>query len=292
MATKRSRRTIGANPLDSLSEGDVSAQTKADVTDILNEVETAETTEGKRKKVASKPIRRASGAATRSRKGQSVDASSIDQDKVRVMLTSDAHDQAATDDDPNARDKKQVEDAPQTAEALFDAECSNGHDFSPRRELVKVVQSDARHKNAMAIVRRWSQWSVAAGVVPVPLLDNLAISGVQLKMVHDLCRHYGVKFEKEASLAIVGSLVGGAITTSVTDAVTHVLLKSVPYAEQVLQPTLSFATTYSLGYVFVKHFEQNGTLKDFKVNQMRGYFQDQLQRTKSMFSMRKQKAAG
>ena len=106
-------------------------------------------------------------------------------------------------------------------------------------------------------------------------------------MVHDLCGFYVVKFEKEAAIGIIASLVGGAVTTSLTAAVTHAFLKTVPFAEQVFQPTLAFATTYSLGYVFVKHFEEHGTLFDFKSDATRVYFREQLERTKSTFRSRK-----
>jgi uncharacterized protein (DUF697 family) len=176
---------------------------------------------------------------------------------------------------------------PNTAEELFERECRSQEPFSAQRAVEVSAVINSYNPKAMAIVKSWSQWSVAAGVVPVPLLDTLAISGVQLKMVHELCKFYGVKFEKQAVMGIIVSLVGGAITTSVTDALTHVFLKTIPFAEQVLQPTLAFATTYSLGYVFVKHFEQEGTLKDFKAGAMRGYFREQLERSRVVFKSRK-----
>jgi uncharacterized protein (DUF697 family) len=179
---------------------------------------------------------------------------------------------------------------PCTADELFEAECKGGYAHKGR-DLVPLFTANNRHEKAMHLVKKWSQWSIAAGIVPIPFVDNLAISGVQLKMVHDLCKHYGVKFEKEAVVAIMASLIGGALVTSVTGTITHVVLKSIPYAEQVLQPTLSFATTYSLGYVFVKHFENNGTLKNFRSKEMKGYFQDQLLRNKALFKKRKEQVA-
>lgn len=287
MAAKKNRRTIGANPLDELLENQTSDQDQSELLNILKKPK-ASSEETEKPATAAKRARRSTTAAKRTAKPKEQVFA-----KETLRDADSRSSQQSADALLHAESKDQVQDQRQTAEALFEAECKTGHDFSPRRELVRLAPKNVkRAPAAMAIVKRWSQWSVAAGVVPVPFLDTVAISGVQLKMVHDLCKYYGVEFEKEAVLAIVGSLVGGAITTSVTDAVTHMLLKSVPYAEQVLQPTLSFATTYSLGYVFVKHFEDNGTLKDFKASKMKGYFHEQLERTKSVFSMRKQKAAG
>lgn len=287
MAAKKNRRTIGANPLDELLENQTSDQDQSELLNILKKP-AASSEETEKSATPTKRVRRAGTSAKRPAKAKE------QVNSKETLRDADSRSSAQSADALlHAKSKEQVQDQHQTAEALFEAECKAGHDFSPRRELVRVAPKNVkRAPAAMAIVKRWSQWSVAAGVVPVPFLDTVAISGVQLKMVHDLCKHYGVEFEKEAVLAIAGSLVGGAITTSVTDAVTHMLLKSVPYAEQVLQPTLSFATTYSLGYVFVKHFEDNGTLKDFKASKMKGYFHEQLEQTKSVFSMRKQKAAG
>lgn len=275
MAAKRPRKTIGENPLDDLNQDESDQATPS----------------GQAEGSKAAPGNDASDSTTVSPSARKVAASkrraNASQAKPDAAPDDTAEGVTAPDDGGQASHSA---DEPQTAEALFEQECQSQQRFSPERAVVVVKSNTSRYDSAMAIVKNWSQWSVAAGVVPVPLLDTVAISGVQLKMVHSLCKHYGVPFEKEAVIGSIGSLVGGAITTSVTDAVAHAVLKTIPFAEQVLQPTLSFATTYSLGYVFVKHFENNGTLRDFKASAMQGYFREQLKRSKVVFASGKKAA--
>jgi len=52
---------------------------------------------------------------------------------------------------------------------------------------------------------------MAAGLIPIPPLDFAAVFGIQLKMVSDLAKQYGVSFSEDRGRAVVSSLVGGAI---------------------------------------------------------------------------------
>jgi len=172
------------------------------------------------------------------------------------------------------------------AEDVFDAELSK----EPPCKLVRVRVTSDRETRAMKIVKTWSQWSVAAGIVPVPLMDVALVSGIQVKMIYDLCQVYNVPFEKKSALAVASGLVGGSFSAGIARMLGEMALKSIPYVEQVMQPTLSFATTYSMGYVFVKHFESAGTLMNFDATKMNMYFHEQFEKSKKLFS-RKQVAS-
>lgn len=171
------------------------------------------------------------------------------------------------------------------AEDVFDAELSK----EPPCKLVRVRVISDRETRAMKIVKTWSQWSVAAGIVPVPFVDIALVSGIQVKMIYDLCQVYNVPFEKKSAVAVASGLVGGSVSAGVARILGEMALKSIPYVEQVMQPTLSFATTYSMGYVFVKHFENAGTLMNFDASKMNMYFHEQFEKSKKLFS-RKQVA--
>lgn len=166
------------------------------------------------------------------------------------------------------------------AENVFDAELSQ----DPPLVLVRVRVTSDRETRAMRVVKTWSQWSVAAGIVPVPLIDIALISGIQIKMIHDLCQIYNIPFEKKSALAVVSGLIGGSLSSGVARVAGEMALKTIPYVEQVLQPTLAYATTYSMGYVFVKHFENTGTLLNFDGSKMNLYFQEQFEKSKRIFS--------
>lgn len=171
--------------------------------------------------------------------------------------------------------------APQRrADEVFEAELSH----EPERKLLHVRVTSDRETRGMKVVKSWSQWSVVAGFVPVPFVDIALVSGIQIKMIYDLCQVYGVPFKKEAAIAYASGLVGGSLTSGAAQIVGSMALKAVPYVDQIVQPTFAFATTYAMGYVFVKHFENAGTMASFDSTKMNLYFQEQFEKSKKLFS--------
>jgi uncharacterized protein (DUF697 family) len=166
------------------------------------------------------------------------------------------------------------------ANEVFEAELCQ----APQRELVRVRVTSDRESRAMKVVKSWSQWSVAAGFVPVPFVDIALVSGIQIKMIYDLCQIYNVPFKKEAAIAYASGLVGGSLTAGAAQVVGSIALKAVPYVDQLVQPTFAFATTYAMGYVFVKHFENAGTMASFDSSKMNLYFHEQFEKSKKLFS--------
>ena len=175
----------------------------------------------------------------------------------------------------------QASAAPQRrADEVFEAELSQ----EPVRELVRMSVTSDRETRGMKVVKSWAQWSVAAGFVPVPFVDIALVSGIQIKMIYDLCQIYNVPFKKESAFAYASGLVGGSLTAGAAQVVGAMALKAVPYVDQIVQPTFAFATTYAMGYVFVKHFENAGTMTSFDSSKMNLYFQEQFEKSKKMFS--------
>jgi uncharacterized protein (DUF697 family) len=105
-------------------------------------------------------------------------------------------------------------------------------------------------------------------------------------MIHDLCKLYNVQFKKEAALAVVSGLVGGSLTTTAAG-FGGVFLSSLPVIGSVMkytvQPALSYASTYAIGRVFMRHFENNGTMFDLDSKKLSAYFKDQYSKGRKMF---------
>src|SRR5258708_12617165 len=53
---------------------------------------------------------------------------------------------------------------------------------------------EQRDEQAAKLVDRFSLWSGAAGLIPIPLVDIAAVGGVQLQMLRKLSDIYGVPF--------------------------------------------------------------------------------------------------
>ena len=64
---------------------------------------------------------------------------------------------------------------------------------------------------AAKLVERFSLWSGAAGLIPVPVVDVFAVGGVQLQMLNKLSQIYGVPFSENRGKALIASLAGSWI---------------------------------------------------------------------------------
>ena len=130
-------------------------------------------------------------------------------------------------------------------------------------------------------IRNYMWWSMGAGLVPVPFLDLLAISGVQLKMVSELAKIYEVPFSESRGKAVIGALVGTLAPQSLACSVVGSAVKTIPGVGTVAgASTMALAAgaaAWALGRVFVQHFEAGGTLLNFDPDAVREYFRKQFE---------------
>ena len=125
---------------------------------------------------------------------------------------------------------------------------------------------EQRDQAASKLVDRFAIWSGVAGLVPVPVIDVLAVGGLQLQMLRRLSQIYGVEFSENRGKALIAALAGCMIpATSGMGAASA--LKAIPVvnilAAGFVMPVLSAGATYAIGKAFVQHFESGGTLLDF-----------------------------
>jgi uncharacterized protein (DUF697 family) len=134
---------------------------------------------------------------------------------------------------------------------------------------------------AEALIRRNVLWALVAGVLPVPVVDLIAIEGVQLKMLKELADLYEVKFTHQIAKTLVGSLISSTWSVGVGATLGYGLVKFVPVVGTALgiisTPIVAGAATYALGKVFMMHFEAGGTFLDFDPIAMRSYFKSELE---------------
>ncbi|SBV93077.1 conserved hypothetical protein [uncultured Alphaproteobacteria bacterium] len=134
-----------------------------------------------------------------------------------------------------------------------------------------------------AIIRKRVYAAIGVGFVPLPLVDFLGLSAVQLDLIHELAKAYGVEFRKERVKSIVSSLCGGALTTASVPFAAS-LLKSIPVIGLTTGvATISImggATTYALGCVFDRHFRKGGSLVDFDAEEAKTYFKTKVEEGK------------
>jgi uncharacterized protein (DUF697 family) len=145
-----------------------------------------------------------------------------------------------------------------------------------------AMTDQERDEAASRLVDRFSLWSGAAGLIPIPIVDMAAVGGVQLQMLRRLSEIYGVPFSENRGKSIIASLAGAVIpaSTATTTAVgVGSMVKSFPGVGTAVgaltMPVFSAGATYVIGKVFIQHFASGGTLLDFNPPDYREFIKDQ-----------------
>lgn len=141
-----------------------------------------------------------------------------------------------------------------------------------------------RAAEAEAIVHRNVLWSLGAGALPVPVVDILAVTGVQIKMLRELSDFYGTGFRPNIAKKIVYSLLAGLGSVGLGVAVSSSVAKLVPGLGTTLGvvavPVFAGAFTHSIGMIFVMHFESGGTIFNFDPHAMRAHFRQEYEKSR------------
>ena len=143
-----------------------------------------------------------------------------------------------------------------------------------------------------AIIRKRVYGAIGIGFVPVPIVDFLGLTALQIEMIHTLSKAYGLEFKKERVKSIISSLCGGLLTTASVPLAAS-LFKSIPVigftAGAASISIMGGSTTYALGWVFDRHFRKGGTLMDFDAAEAKVYFKAKVEEGKSFVGKVKNK---
>ncbi|WP_224360458.1 YcjF family protein [Hyalangium versicolor] len=143
---------------------------------------------------------------------------------------------------------------------------------------VKFKDADAE-----AIVRRNSLWALGVGLLPLPGLDLLGVTAIQIKMLNELARNYKVEFSENRAKSILSSLAGG-LGTLAGAPVLFSLVKVIPILGQtaglVSMPLSAGAFTYAVGKIFTQHFASGGTFLSFDPESVRDHFRSEFESAK------------
>lgn len=185
-------------------------------------------------------------------------------------------------------DKKQQQDTEvQEQETVQETVQTEDSDMAP---VVIVPKGEVD-----AIMRKRIYASLALGLAPVPLLDLVGLTAIQIELVHALAKKYEVPFKKNVAKTLISSLVGGVLPVGVAPLFAS-LIKAVPVIGLTTGAAsmciLGGASTYAVGKIFARHFAAGGTLLDLKAEQVKDSFKEQFEKGKKLVSsMKKDKEA-
>jgi uncharacterized protein (DUF697 family) len=137
-------------------------------------------------------------------------------------------------------------------------------------------EAPSKEDEANRIIRQNVLWAAGGGVIPIPLVDMIAITVVNVKMLKELSVVYEVPFKEDQVKNIVAALLAGMGAPTLGMALTVSLVKAVPVigvlSAFVAVPGLAAAFTYAVGKVFIQHFASGGTFLDFDPKKVREHF--------------------
>ncbi|RUM94180.1 MAG: hypothetical protein DSZ28_04565 [Thiothrix sp.] len=150
------------------------------------------------------------------------------------------------------------------------------------------------NSNSLAIkadmlIKKHAFGSGVFGYVPFPILDALGILAVQRRMLSRLARLYRVPYSQSLAKDLLRTLAGGIATR----ATIPVAMKIIPGIGVLFGSTgmaaIGSASTYAVGKIFQRHFEEGGTLEDFNAEQSKEDFETELKAGLKLSQVKKKK---
>ena len=140
-----------------------------------------------------------------------------------------------------------------------------------------TVASALRLSEAQNIVETNIIVSMASGLVPIPLFDIISLTNIQFHMIQTLAEHYEIPADN-INKSLITSLISGSLPV-ISILGLGSFMKSIPgigsLAGSGSVAIISGAVAYAVGQVFIRHFEQGGTLEDFNPDSAKEYFSEQ-----------------
>ena len=148
-----------------------------------------------------------------------------------------------------------------------------------------VSHSEKKKKEAKKILEDYVIYTGGLGFIPIPVVDTLAIAGVQLAMLRELAQLYEIDFAPQLTKSIIGVWLSSVGTTLSGFKFFPGLGMAVG---MIKTSAIGAAYTFALGKVFIQHFDQGGTMLDFDPIASRKYFQQEIEKGKQ-FVLKKKK---
>lgn len=145
-----------------------------------------------------------------------------------------------------------------------------------QQDTVVSAKPEVSINDVNKLIRRhvWSAMGVA--LVPLPVVDYVALTGVQMNLVRRLAKVYGVPFFQDKVKNIISPLVGAAVPGILGVPLAASVIKFIPVIGMTVgvlsMPIVAGASTYALGKVFLQHFASGGTFLTFNPEKVKAYY--------------------
>jgi uncharacterized protein (DUF697 family) len=144
---------------------------------------------------------------------------------------------------------------------------------------------------ADGLIKEHVVWSVGAGLVPVPIVDFVAVTAIQVDLIRQLCTLFEVSYDEGTGKVWVGALTGGALARLGASAI-----KAIPGVGSLLgglsMSVASGASTYAVGQVVKKHLAAGGSMSNLNVDDAKQTYDSELEKGKKVAKEAAEKKSG
>jgi uncharacterized protein (DUF697 family) len=154
------------------------------------------------------------------------------------------------------------------------------------QETKEMMVTEPSKEHVDKVIRHHVWGAIGVGLIPLPLVDYVALTGIQLDMLRQLAKTYNVPFFKDKVKNVLSPLVGAAVPGMLGAPLAISIAKVVPLLGQtagvVTMPIVAGATTYAVGKVFVQHFASGGTFLTFNPEKVKAYYAEMFEEGKKV----------
>ena len=149
------------------------------------------------------------------------------------------------------------------------------------KSFSKAMSKEEKQAKSSEIIKNHVGFSLGAALIPLPGMDLLAVSGVQLNMLRQLAKLYNVSFFDNLGKTVVSAIVGGSAARLGAS-----LVKAIPGVGTIIgelsMPILSGTSTWALGRTVANHLHHGGTLENLDLTKARKTYETEMEEGKKM----------
>lgn len=127
-------------------------------------------------------------------------------------------------------------------------------------------------------IRKHAYVAAGGGLLPVPVVDFILITGIQLNLLRKISSLYHIPFSEYRAKNLIGALIGGVFPVSCGVRLGTGIAKIIPgIGQTVVAATVAATTgasTYAIGKVFSRHFAQGGTFLSFDPKEAKIFYEE------------------
>ncbi len=144
----------------------------------------------------------------------------------------------------------------ETKKCLIEAKKNKQNHFLLIQKANIQERKQAMIEKSKTIIHIASGVAGAAGLIPIPFSDALAIAPIQAGMIYKMNDAFGMDLEKSVAASLITGLLGVTAIAQVGRTLVSSVLKFIPVVGSVAGGTTAVAITEGIGFAYLKVLEK------------------------------------